>query len=342
MMRMNEVRQEVPLAPYTTLGVGGSAERFVTVASEAGLAEAASEARRLGQPITVLGGGSNMLVADAGVRGTVIKNEIKGIEASARGEVAFVEAGAGEIWDDLVAYTVAQGWWGLENLSAIPGTVGATPIQNVGAYGVEVGEFIEAVRAYDIERDEVAVLSQADCHFGYRDSIFKSAAGRRYLIVSVRFRLSTVPRPQLHYKDLAARFVMDDRPAAAMIREAVREIRAEKFPDWRELGTAGSFFKNPNMSAAAYAELHSRYPGLPGFPESDGRMKVSLGWILDKICGLRGYREGNVGLYDRQALVLVNYGGATAAEVSAFADKVSEVVFAKTGVRIEREPVLVG
>ncbi len=338
-----DIKENVPLAPLTTMKVGGEARYFAVAHSEEELVELARTANKNGWAVTILGGGSNMIVREEGVDGLVIKNEIRGVtalDAAEEGKVR-VMVGAGEEWDAFVAHTVSQGWWGLENLSAIPGSVGATPIQNVGAYGVEVASVIESVRAYSLATNALVEMSNAECRFGYRDSIFKSPEGKGLAVVSVTFQLSTVPNPVLHYKDLAARFGDGPTPSQADIRAAVIDIRSKKFPDWNELGTAGSFFKNPVIGRDHYEKLQRSYPELPGFPEPDGRMKVPLGWILDKVCGLKGSREGNVGTYGQQSLVLVNYGGATTTDVLSFAEKIMSQVKEKTDIDIEREPVLI-
>jgi UDP-N-acetylmuramate dehydrogenase len=225
----------------------------------------------------------------------------------------------------------------MENLSGIPGTVGATPIQNVGAYGVEVSELVTTVRYYDPLQDQFFSLSAADCAFGYRDSWFKSDAGRHVMITAVTLRVSTIPQPRLAYRDLAERFAGAETPTQASVREAVLAIRGAKFPDWQTVGTAGSFFKNPTVTMSQWDELHARWPELPGYPQVDGTVKISLGYILDKVCGLRGYRAGSVGLSPHQALVLINHGGATAADIIEFATWVANRVSMETGVSIEHE-----
>lgn len=336
-MKHDLIKRNIVLSPYTTLKVGGPAEHFACVTTEEELREVIGEADRLGLPIFVLGGGSNLLINDEGVKGVVVKNAIAGVSFAENGGEVLVTAGAGVVWDELVKETVARGYWGLENLSSIPGTVGGTPVQNVGAYGIEVGELITAVRVYDVKTREFSVMSNGDCSFGYRDSFFKTTQGRHLIVTAVTYRLSTEPRPRLHYKDLAQHFTNVTEPNLLNIREAVIEIRAGKFPDWKVIGTAGSFFKNPIVPKELSEELIHQYPDLPVFPYNNEQVKVSLGYILDKICGLRGAREGKVGLYDQQALVLVNFGNATASEINIFANKISEIVFAKTKIKIERE-----
>lgn len=336
---MADIKEQVILAPYTTLKVGGPAEYFAIARSEEDMTALANRARERGLRFVVIGGGSNILVSDHGVEGLVVKNEIKGVSSEVVGDSVFLTAGAGEIWDDVVDHAVSAGWWGLENLSAIPGTVGATPVQNVGAYGVEVGDLIESVRVLDVATGEVKEMTGIDCRFGYRDSVFKTESGRCLVILSVTYRLSLAPMPRLGYRDLSALFsdVDEARVAPTDVRAAVIDVRSGKFPNWKELGTAGSFFKNPIVTMAEYRRLSSKYPELPAFPEAEGKMKLSLGWMLDRVCALRGYREGNVGLYERQALVLVNFGDATATEIKNFAEKIREKVLAETQIEIEME-----
>lgn len=334
-----KIDQEVSLASYTTLGVGGVAEYFAIASSEEELTLLTEYAREHDLRVSVLGGGSNLVVSDSGVKGLVIKNEIKGISHETENEKVLVTAGAGDGWDTFVEHTVEEGWWGLENLSAIPGTVGATPIQNVGAYGVEVGNLIEEVRVYSLREQKFLTLTQAECRFGYRDSVFKSEEGKGLVVVSVTYSLSTTPDPQIHYKDLAEYFSNHSGiPSQLEIRNAVIEIRSKKFPDWKQLGTAGSFFKNPIVSTEHFNELSKQYVGLPGYPTDEGMVKVSLGWILDKVCDLRGARAGQVGTYENQSLVLINYGGATSVDINSFAEKIKETVLAKTKISIEMEP----
>lgn len=334
-----QIKEQVPLAPYTTFQIGGPAEFFVSVQNSEALREAVRWAKERTLPITILGGGSNVLVDDDGVRGLVIHNAIEGIDAVVEGTAVTVSAGAGMIFDELVAYCALRGWWGLENLSCIPGTVGATPIQNIGAYGVEIASCIQNVSVYDMDTDVHTTLHPSQCAFAYRDSLFKRPEGKRYIVTGVTYALSTEPKPQLHYRDLEewqdAR-VSDTPPTLAEIRNAVCTIRSSKFPDWTKVGTAGSFFKNPVIAPAHFALLQQRFPELPGFPGADG-VKVSLAWILDRVLNVRGHREGTVGTYEGQALVIVNHGDATAADVAAFAQTLARRVFDATEIVVEWE-----
>ena len=331
----------VPLGPLTTLKVGGTAELFANVISEPELIDVVQEAKKQQLPIRVLGGGSNVLVPDNGLSGLTIKNSIAGWHEEPYDTSVLVKMGAGEVFDRAVAYAVSKEYWGIENLSHIPGSVGATPIQNVGAYGVEIGELVEEVRALNTETGEIETLSKEDCQFGYRDSMFKRPAGKKYIVTSVTCKLSTLANPVLSYKDLNDRFE-DSSPSIAEVRSAVIDIRARKFPDWKVVGTAGSFFKNPIVRRVTYEKLRTEYPGLPGFDVDDNDVKIPLGWILEHICGLRGVEEGKVGTYEGQALVLVAKAGATAQEIEAFAERIVDTVFERTGIKVEWEVTKLG
>ncbi len=335
-----KILENIALAPYTTFKIGGPARFFCAVKSEDELVGSVKFAQTYkkngsnGLPLLVLGGGSNMLISDDGFKGLVIKMEIKGVEISNE----LVTASAGESWDDLVGRTVESDLYGLENLSAIPGTVGAASVQNIGAYGAEVAQCVESVRALDTKNMQFVVLASADCQFGYRDSIFKKERGR-YIITGVTFKLVKKGVLRMDYKDVREYFDLRHNitPSLVDLRKAIVEIRAGKLPDWSKWGTAGSFFKNPTVTAAQFAELRTKYPDLPGYPEDDGNVKVSLGWILDKVCDARGLTIGNVGTYGKQALVLVAQQGATSAEVLAFSIELMKRVKEKTGIVIEAE-----
>jgi UDP-N-acetylmuramate dehydrogenase len=330
-----------PLANHTTFKLGGPASYWAVASSEADVEEVIHYAQEVRLPVLVLGGGSNVLVADAGFPGLVLQIAISGVQVVEETDATItVAVGAGENLDAFIATTVERGWWGLENLSHIPGTVGATPIQNVGAYGVEVSQFIRVVRAYDTTTATFVELGAHRCLFGYRDSVFKHEPGR-YIVTSVSFTLAKVQMPRLEYRDLALRF-KDQTPTQAEIRAAVIAIRAGKFPDWTQVGTAGSFFKNPIVEEATAQALQAQYPAMPVYPSGEGFAKLSLGWVLDKLLGSKGERVGNVGLYEAQALVLIAYEGATTAEVQAFAVYIKERVFEKINLQIEEEVTVVG
>lgn len=332
------ISENIPLAEFTTFKIGGPARFFTRVTTEGELAEAIQFARAQKLRFMMLGGGSNILIADSGHPGLVIKNEIMGKQIiSENDREVIVRVGAGEQWDSFVEYAVSQGWYGIENLSAIPGTVGATPVQNIGAYGVEVSSVIHKVRAYDATKKQVVELSRAQCAFEYRDSIFKKKKGR-YSICSVDFILVKQGTINMSYRDVTQYF--DQSPTAptlAGMRNAIIDIRWKKLPDWRLWGTAGSYFKNPVVTSARYDKLREKYPELPGFTQSDGRIKVSAAWIIDKVCNLRGVMTGNVGSYEHQALAVISKPGAKAGEVVAFAKQIMDCVESSTGIKLEAE-----
>ena len=329
------IQRNVPLDQYTTLHVGGVADYFAKVGSLAELKEALHFAKQAEVPIFILGGGSNVLVPDEGFSGLVIMMNIKGRTYEEMNEQIHLTLGAGEILDEIVLETVEKNIWGLENLSSIPGTVGAVPVQNVGAYGVEVSSIIISVDAIHLKTFEEKKFSNDECQFLYRDSFFKNEEGKQWCITSVTIALTKTHSPKLQYADLA---LLDEAQSTpALVRSAIQAIRAQKFPNWKEIGTAGSFFKNPIITAEDFAVLTEQYPSIPGYIQSDGMVKVSLGYILDKVCELKGYCDGDVCLYQNQALVLVAHVGSTAADIKNFSDAIKEKVFLKTKIKIECE-----
>ncbi len=331
-------RTDVLLKHFSTFHVGGRAEYFVEAFSKEEVREALLWAKAQGCAWRVIGSGSNILFADEMVSGLTIQNRIEGIEHEVCEEGVRLTAGAGVILDDLVFYACEGGWWGMENLSAIPGTVGATPVQNVGAYGVEVAQKISSIDAYDIIDDAYVTLEPRECAFGYRDSLFKQNP-QRYVILAVCFTLSKQHASYIEYRDLQEYFKENDSAALTpnMVRAAVTAIRSKKFPDWKKIGTLGSFFKNPIISRAHYELLREKYPLMPVYDNGAAGVKIPLGWVLDHVCGVRGKREGDVATYDAQALVIVNYGNATAEETLAFADSIMRTVKEKTEIDIEKE-----
>jgi UDP-N-acetylmuramate dehydrogenase len=348
------IREHVSLARYTTFKIGGAARFYCSVKNEDELVRACQFAKEKNLAVFILGGGSNVLISDKGFDGLVIRIRLKGINSedievegaepggsksdnSLQSRV-LVTAAAGEQWDDLVDYSVSHGLYGIENLSAIPGTVGAAPVQNIGAYGSEIAETLIGVRALNTETMTFVQLSNEDCHFTYRDSIFKKEKGR-YIITNIKLSLLRNGKINIGYKDLKEYFEKNRKtsPTLAEVRDAVINIRWAKLPDWKLWGTAGSFFKNPIIPASQFSVLKAQYPELPGFPESGGRVKVSLGWILDKICNVKDMQKGNVRAYEKQALVLVAKPGATSEEVVALANELMRLVKEKTGIVIEGE-----
>ena len=333
------IQENIPLAAYTTFKIGGPARFFCVALNERDLLEAVKFAKGKELPIFILGGGSNILISDDGFSGLVIKVELKGIiyRELDHGAVA-VSASAGEIWDDLVGETVSRGLYGLENLSAIPGTVGASPVQNIGAYGVEVSNSIESIKVLDTEQMKIVELSKSDSRFAYRDSVLKCEKGR-YIVIGVNFELNKRGKLNTDYKDIREYFSRRNvsEPNISEVRQAIIEIRQNKLPDWRKWGTAGSYFKNPVITADKFKELKNKYPKLPGFPESDGQVKLSLGWILDKVCRAGGMKYGKAQVYEKQALVLVTMPGATATDVVGLSRELIKLVKDKAGIEIEGE-----
>ena len=333
---MPKIQENISLKDYTTFQIGGRAKYFAVAKDESDLHEAFAFAKSRKLPIYILGGGSNLLISDKGFVGLIIKNEIKGIKFIDQGDDRVVlEMGAGETLDDVIALSVIRNLYGLENLSGVPGTVGGAAVQNAGAYGVEIKDCLLSVTGLNSTNGKVAVLKKADCQYGYRDSYFKK--NKKVVITSVTFELSKKPVLKTEYVNLKSILADKKEVRVSDIREAILKIRSEKLPDWHKLGTAGSFFKNPVISQDKYNKLKEKFSDLPGFPDEKGKVKVPLAWILDKICGLKGFEENHVGLYVNQPLVIVNYGGATEKEVSNFAEKIKKIVLEKTGMEIEME-----
>jgi UDP-N-acetylmuramate dehydrogenase len=351
------MEENKPLAPYTTFGIGGPARWFVEAASEDEIVEATAWAREQGLALFVLGGGSNLLVADAGFDGLVLRVGLRGISIDAAESEAetsglrIYRAAAGEDWDSFVQRAVQDNCAGVECLAGIPGTVGGTPVQNVGAYGQEVASTIERVRAFDLMERSFVEFSAAECGLAYRCSRFNSTDRGRYIVTRVDYRLTMDGTPTLRYAELqrAIRDGAEMGKAANLVEVArvVRRIRlgkgmllVEGDPDCR---SAGSFFKNPVVSdelAGEIAALSAQEP--PLFPAGPGQVKLSAAWLIEQAGCAKGYKLGSAGISSRHTLALVNYGGASAQEMLALANEISAAVAAKFGVRLEMEPVLVG
>ena len=345
------VRERVPLAPFTTLGVGGEARWFVTAADEATVVAADAWARARGVAVRVLGGGSNLLVADGGVEALVVHLALRGVTARETDGVVELTAAAGEPWDGLVRHAVERGWAGLECLSGIPGLVGATPIQNVGAYGQEVSDTVVTVRALDTRRGEIVTLPATRCGFAYRDSAFKRDEPGRWIVLAVTYRLRPGGAPTVNYADVADRLARPGgaAPTLPAVREAVLAIRRGKsmvLDDPRDPNrrSCGSFFLNPIVDAAAAATVASRAgeASMPRWPQADGRVKLSAAWLIERAGFARGERTGPVGLSSRHTLAIVAHDGARACDVAAFARRVQDTVEARFGVRLTPEPVFWG
>jgi UDP-N-acetylmuramate dehydrogenase len=331
--------ENISLALHTTFGIGGPARYFTEATNVAELREACDFARSRKVPLFVLGGGSNILVSDAGFPGLVIKNEIRGLTETIKGDSITIKVGAGESWDKFVGHCVEKGYWGPENLSLIPGSVGAAPVQNIGAYGREVKDIIESVSVFNSVTGEEERFSNEQCAFTYRDSVFKRETAKNLIITSVTFKVSLSSKPNISYKDLTEYFTLrrNVNPSIAEIRRAVIDIRTQKFPSLSVVGTAGSFWKNPIISAESFNKLKAIYPELPAHGTLAGTVKISLAWVLDNICKVKGYSKGTVRLFARQPLVLVAEKGSKASDVLAFAKEIEVLVKDKTGIDIEKE-----
>lgn len=352
-----QLREHVPLAPYTTIGLGGPARFFAECAAEEDLEEALSFAKRQHLPVLVMGGGSNLIVRDAGFPGLVIRVGLGGMTFEAGQDGVELSAGAGMPWDDLVAESVRRGWSGIECLSGIPGTVGGTPIQNVGAYGQEIAQSLVSVTCLARDTLERVRFERADCGFGYRTSRFKREDRDRFIVLEVVLRLRPETCPRLEYQELAAAVAeradlarLAPREAIRLVRETVLALRRRKSmvldPQDPESRSAGSFFLNPVLSPEAVAEVERRWRALggsdpvPTFPAPEG-LKVPAAWLVERAGFPRGYRADGVGISERHALALVNRGG-TAAQLLALAAAIERRVEERFGIRLEREPVVVG
>ena len=334
------LQRDVPLDRLNTLGLAARAAGLATITSIDRLKALRMLPEWQAWPRFVLGGGSN-LVLTGNFAGLVLQVQIPGRRQVAEDADAWwVEAGAGENWHDFVTWTLKHGWPGLENLALIPGTVGAAPIQNIGAYGLEMAERFEQLEAVDLISGTTVILDRPACRFGYRDSLFKQEATGRYLICSVTFRLPKRWQPVTGYAELARELEARNlpRPSPRHIAEAVMAIRSRKLPDPARLGNVGSFFKNPQVEAATFARLTEHHPNLPHYPQPDGTIKLAAGWLIEQ-CGWKGRRLGAVGVHDQQALVLVNHGGASSAELLQLAQAIQASVHERFGVRLEPEPI---
>lgn len=326
---------------YNTFGIEAEAERYLEIGAEEELRQLLAQGTLDEGPWMVVGGGSNMVFTRR-YEGTVLHLTNKGLRVTPTEQGSLlVEAAAGEVWDDVVRDTCAAGLWGMENLAAIPGTVGASPVQNVGAYGAEAKDVIRSVKAYDAHTGEARVFANEECRFGYRDSIFKGELRGRYVVWSVTFELSREPRPNLQYKALAeaAEAAGLVSPTPMQICDLVTDIRWRKLPRPEVMGSAGSFFKNPVVDAARYESLKAQHPDIVAYPAAAG-WKLAAGWLIER-AGWKGRNMGRCGVYEHQALVLVNRGGCTGAEVVALADAITADVRRLFGVELEKEAIIV-
>lgn len=333
-----QIQENISLRPYNSFGIDAYASYFASFASvmELGALLEAKALRNL--PLLILGGGSNILLT-RNFEGAVLKNELKGIELIREDtDYFYVKAGAGERWHDLVRYCVNQNYAGIENLSLIPGSTGAAPIQNIGAYGVELKDCFYELEAYSLSDKAVYRFALPDCEFGYRDSVFKRAGKDRFVILNICLRLNKTPVFHTGYGSLEKELEKNgEQPLTIQaISRAVIAIRTGKLPDPDKIGNAGSFFKNPEIPLQMFVMLQKDFPGIVGYPAGDSRIKLAAGWLIEQ-CGWKGYRKGDAGVHAAQALVLVNYGKASGTELYLLSEKIMESVRGKFGVILERE-----
>lgn len=334
---MLQIQENVSLKNFNTFGIDTRARYFVEIAHEDELTELFADPQWQQTERLVLGGGSNMLMV-SDFDGLVIRMNIRGIEHRISHDDVYVEVGGGEVWNGLVNYCVDHGYAGIENLSLIPGSVGASPIQNIGAYGVELKDVFHSCRAFEIATGTFKSFSKEDCKFGYRESVFKAELKGLYIIVSVKFHLSLIPNLNIQYgaigQELQNRGIVN--PTIKDVSQVVAHIRVSKLPDPSTIGNAGSFFKNPVISAEEFATVQAKFPDVVNYPAADGGVKLAAGWLIEQ-CGWKGKTAGHTGTWKNQALVLVNHGGATGQEVYDFSSQIIDSVYTKFGVTLQRE-----
>lgn len=331
-----QIQTQVQLKPFNTLSLDAVASHYCKIQSIDDLIQALDFAKQQQLNILILSGGSNMLLPEQ-IHALVLHMDIQGIELlDADDQVQRLRVGAGQSWHDFVVWTTQQGFYGLQNLALIPGLVGASPVQNIGAYGVEVGEFIESVEVYDRENHSFSSIKAADCDFAYRHSIFKDQPGR-YIITHVIFRLLKQPELKLNYGDLKTAVGEEQTPEN--LERQVIQIRQSKLPDPKEYPNVGSFFKNPVVDLQFFDQIAQQFPNLPHYPQPNNQVKMAAGWLIDQ-SGWKGKQLGSVGMFHKQALVLVNYANASLKDVRATYQAVQADVQEKFGVLLEPEPVL--
>ncbi|WP_343673006.1 UDP-N-acetylmuramate dehydrogenase [Chitinophaga sp.] len=332
------ISENVLLRPYNTFGIAAQSRYFAAFSSADELRELLSAPQLKALPHMILGGGSNVLFTKD-FDGVILKNEMKGIAVVGEDDgYVYVKAGAGENWHGFVMENIKHNRAGLENLSLIPGNVGASPMQNIGAYGVEIKDTFHSLEALHLEEGEVVTFTKEECQFGYRESVFKHKYKGQFAILSVTYRLSKRPQFNTSYGAIEVELKemgVQDLSIQA-ISQAVINIRSSKLPDPAKIGNAGSFFKNPTVPAGDYERIKEAYPNVVAYPVDGGQFKLAAGWLIEQ-CGWKGYREGDAGVHAKQALVLVNYGGAKGGEIYDLSQKVLDSVEEKFGVLLERE-----
>ena len=336
-----DVMTNISLKQYTTMKLGGEARYMATADSASDVVSLYRNARKENLPIFVLGGGSNVITHDEVFEGIVLLNKIKGFEViSETDETTDVKIGAGEVWDEVVEKAIGLGLQGVEAMSGIPGTAGAAPVQNVGAYGQEIADTLISLEAYDSKTDTIITISADECDFSYRNSIFRGKEKGRYCILNITLRLNKAEPKPPYYASLQRYIDENDirEVNLSVIRVAVLNIRSEKLPDPAELPSAGSFFKNALVEKWKLEELQREYSDIPNYAMSDGRYKIPTGWLIDK-AGLRGYRSHGMRVYEKNALVLVNDSATGYDDLAAIREEIVQIVFDKFGIKIEQEPL---
>ncbi|MCJ1966519.1 UDP-N-acetylmuramate dehydrogenase [Candidatus Nanosynbacter sp. TM7-087] len=336
-----DVMTNISLKQYTTMKLGGEARYMATADSASDVVSLYRNARKENLPIFVLGGGSNVITHDEVFEGIVLLNRIKGFEIiSEADETTDVKIGAGEVWDEVVERVIGLGLQGIEAMSGIPGTAGAAPVQNVGAYGQEIADTLISLEAYDSKTDTIVTISADECDFSYRNSIFRDKEKGRYCILNITLRLNKAEPKPPYYASLQKYIDENDirEVNLSVIRVAVLNIRSEKLPDPAELPSAGSFFKNALVEKWKLEELQKEYSDIPNYAMSDGRYKIPTGWLIDK-AGLRGYRSHGMRVYEKNALVLVNDSATGYDDLAAIREEIVQIVFDKFGIKIEQEPL---
>lgn len=336
---MNSIAENVNLKSYNTFGIHANARYLAGFTAVAELEEILAEARQrnIAQHM-VLGSGSNVLFTQD-FKGLILHNQIPGIEVLQEDDdIVLLKAGAGLPWHELVMFAVGKGWGGLENLSLIPGFVGAGPMQNIGAYGVELKDVFYSLEAYHLQDGAMQIFNAKDCAFGYRESVFKKALKNQFAITSVTFRLAKTPVLNTSYGAIAQQLeeMKIVHPGVADVSQAVIHIRQSKLPDPKQIGNAGSFFKNPEVSVQQFKQIKKAFPQAVGYTLPHGSVKLAAGWMIEQ-CGWKGYRKGDAGCHARQALVLVNYGNANGSEILSLSEEIIQSVQLKFGVSLERE-----
>ena len=336
-----DVMTNISLKQYTTMKLGGEARYMATADSASDVVSLYRNARKENLPIFVLGGGSNVITHDEVFEGIVLLNKIKGFEViSETDETTDVKIGAGEVWDEVVEKAIELGLQGIEAMSGIPGTAGAAPVQNVGAYGQEIADTLISLEAYDSKTDTIVTISADECDFSYRNSIFRDKEKGRYCILNITLRLNKAEPKPPYYASLQRYIDENDirEVNLSVIRVAVLNIRSEKLPDPAELPSAGSFFKNALVEKWKLEELQKEYSDIPNYAMPDGRYKIPTGWLIDK-AGLRGYRSHGMRVYEKNALVLVNDSATGYDDLAAIREEIVQIVFDKFGIKIEQEPL---